>query len=90
MPPSALSGDKVEEHILERGVAAAGLEAKLVERAFRQELAGLDDADAVDQPLGNVEHMVVRITVAPARVIEQDILDRARWRRRGRSAARRE
>ena len=69
----------MEEHVLERGVTAARLEAELVERAFSQELAGLDDADAVDQPLGDVEHMGGEDHgAAPARVIQQNILDLAR------------
>ena len=63
-PPSALPDDKAEKHVSKwgRGGRTCG---GLVERAFRQELAGLDDADAVDQPLGDVEHIVVASPCSP-------------------------
>src|SRR4051812_46083648 len=48
---------EVEEHVLQRQLVRAGAGAKLGERAFGEQAAVVDDADAVGEPFGDLENM---------------------------------
>src|SRR5262249_48913344 len=71
----------MKEQVFERRILAAGPQAKLAERALGQQAAGLDDADAIDQPLRHIEDVRGENDgAAGPRSVVQQVLDLARDR----------